>query len=328
MIDAILAGVMPDAILAGAMPEVILAGAMADAILAVVVGGGAVLQAGLLAEIVEMLSTRFMQYALLAGVCVGIAGPLLGSYLVHRELSLIGEALAHTAFAGVGLGFLVVALFGVSAARVDAVALSVALGVAVLAALGMQLLAVETDAYGDVPVAVMLTGGFALGILVINLDFVRLSGSIDDYLFGNIVLLDRNSALLMALLALVIVGVVLAAHKQLAYITFDREAASMARIDVRLYDTLLVVLTAGFVVAAMYIMGAILVAAMLVVPVAAATLLVTGFRRSMVVAVGIGQISVLVGISSSFIYGLQAGAMIVMVAIAFYFAAVTRSVLR
>jgi zinc transport system permease protein len=63
---------------------------------------------------VDMLGFPFMQRAYLAAVCIAIIGPLVGSFLVHREMAMIGDTLAHSAFAGVAAGLFVNAVFAVT----------------------------------------------------------------------------------------------------------------------------------------------------------------------------------------------------------------------
>lgn len=262
--------------------------------------------------LVEIVSTPFMQRAILVGLCIGVVGPLIGSFLVHREMALIGEALAHTAFAGVAIGI-------VAGTRTEwgGSPLFVALIVVILAALGLQYLATHTDAYGDVPLAILLTGGFALGIAVITWG-VAFTAQIGQYLYGSILAVSWTSVYLMFTLSMVVVAVVLVTHKQLLMITFDREVARASGINVALFDTLLIVLTAVVVVGAMQMLGAILVAAMLVVPVAAAMALTSGFYRSIWIAIVIGELMVLLGIGLSYLLDIATGATIVLVGIGLY----------
>jgi zinc transport system permease protein len=268
-------------------------------------------------DLVEMVGFRFMQRALLAGVCVGVVAPLVGSFLVHREMALIGDALAHTAFAGVAVGLFVGSAFAVPVSPELA-----ALVVAVLSALLIQAIAERTDAYGDVSMAIVLSGGFALGSVVISLNG-GISVGIRQYLFGSLATVTEGNVRLLVALTALVVAVVGATYRQLAYVTFDETAARVGGIDVRLYNRLLVVLTAVVVVGAMRIMGVILVAAMLVVPVAAATTVARSFRQSVALAVVAAQTSVLVGITVSYAHGTAAGGTIVLAAIAVYAAALT-----
>ncbi|THE66305.1 metal ABC transporter permease [Salinadaptatus halalkaliphilus] len=268
----------------------------------------------------EVACYRFMWNTITVGVFVGIVGPTIGVFLVHREMALIGETLAHTAFAGVAFGTLLFAASGW-----DARLLLVALAAAVVGAVGVQRLAQRTGAYGDVPIAIMLTGSFALGTLFIDVGGGFAFVDINSYLFGNISVTDEHSVTVMALLSLVVVGVVAATYNQLLFITFDERAARVASIPVSTYNTVLIVLTPLVVVGAMQILGVILVAAMLVVPVAAASLVADSFRETLYTSIVVGELAVLAGIATSWLFGLRPGATIVVIAIACYLVAVVRT---
>ncbi|TYL39700.1 metal ABC transporter permease [Natronococcus pandeyae] len=265
-----------------------------------------------------LVCSTFLQHGFTTGILVGLTAPLVGAYLVNRQMALIGEALAHTAFGGVAIG-----LFIGSTVEWANYPLLWALLAAAIAALGMQYLAVTTDSYADVPLAIVLTGSFALGVAVISYgDGIAFGREIESYLFGNILFVPFENVQLMVGLALVVLGMVALTHKQLLFITFDREAARLARINVWFYDTVLIVVTALVVVAAMQILGAILVAAMLVVPVAAAMQLTSSFNHGLVLSVIFGEVAVLGGILSSYWLDIATGAAIVLVAIAIYLLAV------
>jgi zinc transport system permease protein len=264
-------------------------------------------------DVAQMVSYEFMQRAFLAGICVGVIAPLVGSFLVHREMALIGEALAHTAFAGVAIG-----LFASTALALPVSPYLSALVVAVIAALVIELIADYTDAYGDVSMAIVLFGGFALGTAIITLTGGGIAVSIDAYLFGNLGTVTAGSVPVLVALSALVCGVVALTYKQLLYVTFDETAARVAGIDVTFYNRFMVVLTAVVVVSAMQIMGVILVAAMLVVPVAAASQVARSFKESLAVSIVAAELATVVGITLSYAYGVAAGAAIVLVAIAVY----------
>lgn len=264
----------------------------------------------------EMLSQPFMQRAFIAGVCIGVVTPLVGSFLVHRQMSLIGDTLAHTAFAGVAVG-----LFVNSALAFDVSPYLTALVVAVASAFLIQIISEYTDAYGDVSMAIVLSGGFALGTVIIGLTSGGIAVGVNQYLFGSLVTVQDENVRVMLVLTAVVLVVVGASYRKLLYITFDETAARAAKINVRWYNRLLVALTALVVVAAMQIMGVILVAAMLVVPVAATTEVAPSFRASVLLAVAVAEVSVVVGMTLSYAYGVAAGGAIVLSAIGIYCAA-------
>ena len=274
-----------------------------------------------------LVCSSLLQNGFTAGILIGIAAPLVGAYLVNRQMALVGDALAHSSFGGVAIGLFI----GATLPAVEILGLTVpldfpllwALIIGILSALGLQYLALTTDEYADIPLAVLLTGGFAVGVLIISYgDAIVFGREVEGFLFGDILFVPFQNVQLMVGLALLTLGVIALTHKQLVFITFDREAARLARIHVRFYDTLLMILTAMVVVAAMQILGAILVAGMLVIPVAAAMQLTGSFDRGLLLSVAFGQVAIFGGIFLSYLLNIATGAMIIIVAIGTYLGAV------
>ncbi|WP_254862699.1 metal ABC transporter permease [Halovivax gelatinilyticus] len=268
---------------------------------------------------------RFAFYwrSLATGVLIGIVAPLVGAFVVHRQMALIGETLAHTAFAGIAVGLVLAGLFEWWGAPL----MLVALVVGVLGAVGVQWLTDRTDTYGDVPIAIMLVGSFAVGTLLI--EWARGIGTvtidIEAYLFGNITIVPAGSARLMAVLSLGVLAVVAFTYKQLLFITFDEQAARVAQLDVGRYNTILIVMTAVVVVGSMQILGVILVAAMLVVPVAAASQIARSFREMVLLSICFGEVAIVAGFAFAFSADLPPGGSIVVAAIALYVLTVVRT---
>ena len=271
--------------------------------------------------------------ALAAGVLIGMIAPLIGAFLIHRQMALIGETLAHTAFAGVAAGVVLVALTGWTGGLLlidlggQGALLFVALVVSALGALGLQWLSSRSSSYGDVPIAIVLAGSFAVGTLLISWsrDFAPITVDVEGFLFGSLAIITTQGARLVAIMSLLVLGVILVYYKQFMFITFDEQAARVARLEVTRLNTLLVVMTAVVVVGAMQILGVILVAAMLVVPAAAASQVAGSFRETMVLSVIVGQAAALGGLLFSLIARLPPGGSIVIVAIGIYLLAVFAS---
>jgi zinc transport system permease protein len=265
----------------------------------------------------------FMHRAILVGLCVGVMAPLIGTFLVHRQLALIGDALAHTAFAGVAVGLFANGVFELGVSPYLS-----AVVVAAVAALLIEVISEVTDAYNDVSMAIVLSTGFALGTVLISLNAGGLAVGIDQYLFGTLSTVTPENAAIMLVLFAIIVATVAVTRNQLLYVTFDETAARVSGIPVDWYNRVMVVMTALVVVGAMQIMGVILVAAMLVVPVAGATQVARSFGESLLVAIVLAELAVLVGIGVAFYGGATAGGVIVLVAVAIYVLAVVFGKLR
>lgn len=261
---------------------------------------------------VRMIGFPFMQRAYLAAICIGIIGPLVGSFLVHREMAMIGDTLAHSAFAGVAAGLFVNAAFSLTVPP-----LLTALLVAAVAALLVQSLVDYAGAYRDTSLAIVLTGSFAAGSVLVTATDGGIAVGISAYLFGSLATVSRINAGVLVAMGLVVGLIVTVAYRPLVYVTFDEVGARAAGLNVTRYNQLIAVLTAVVVVGAMQIMGVILVAAMLVIPVAATTW-VGGFKRSIIAAVVAGQVATVLGVTLSYLYDVAAGGTIVLVAIALY----------
>jgi len=265
----------------------------------------------------EVLEYQFMHRAILVGLCIGVMAPLIGTFLVHRQLALIGDALAHTAFAGVAVGLFLNAVIdlGVSPYLTAVV-------VAMIAALCIELISEVTDAYNDVSMAIVLSTGFALGTTLISLNAGGLAVGIDQYLFGNLATVSAENAAILLVLFAIIVGTVALTRNQLLYVTFDETAAAVSGLSVNWYNRIMVVLTALVVVGAMQIMGVILVAAMLVVPVAGATQVSRSFTGSLLVSIVLAELAIVLGMGVAYYGEATAGGVIVLVAVAIYVGAV------
>lgn len=264
----------------------------------------------------------FMWRSITTGVLIGIVAPLVGTFLVHRQMALIGETLAHTAFAGVAVGLVFIGITGW-----DGSLLFVALLVSIVGALAVQWLTEQTNTFGDVPIAITLTGSFAVGTLLISWgrDVMPVSIDIEGYLFGSLAVVTASGSRMMAVLSIVVVILVVYTYKQLLFITFDEQAARVARLNVRGYNTLLVVMTAVVVVGAMQVLGVILVAGMLVIPVAAASQVAQSFRETLYLSILVGQCSILGGFTVAVTQGLPSGGSIILTAVCFYILAIVIS---
>ncbi len=257
----------------------------------------------------EVLQHAFMQRALLAGVIVAVVCPLIGVFLVLRRLALIADTLAHVALAGVALG-----LFA------GAPPLAGALIVAVAGGVGIEALRARGHLSGEAALAVFLSGGLAVAIVLISLArgfTVDLFG----YLFGSIATVQPADLRVMAGLGAATAAVVLVLYKDFFAVTLDEEAARTSGMPVGALNTLLTVLTALVVVLSMRVVGILLVSALLVVPALAAMRVATSFRGTVVAAVAFALAAVLLGLVAAFYLDLAAGGAIVLVALGLFGAA-------
>lgn len=255
----------------------------------------------------------FMQRALIAGLVVGVFAPLIGTFLVQKRMSLIGDGIGHVAFAGVGAG-LVAGIYPVWTALLLAVA----------GALGIEWLRARRKASGDLALALFFYSGIALGAVLASAKG-GLGTSVISFLFGQPLTVDAREVVVILLLGAAVVGLVIALRRVLFAVVTDEDWSSVVGLPVGAVNALLAVLTAVAVVAAMQIVGILLIAALMVLPVATGQLLGRSFKGTLRIAVGVGVGSVVMGLTSSRIWGLATGGAIVLTAaLVFLIVAVAR----
>jgi zinc transport system permease protein len=249
---------------------------------------------------------HFMQRALAAGLIVGAFAPLIGTFLVQKRMSLIGDGIGHVAFAGVGAGLLLgiwpvwtALLFGV------------------IGALGVDFLRSRGKASGDVALALFFYSGIALGVVLISLGG-GLNANILTYLFGQPLTVTASEIRVIAALGAAIAIAMWTVRRVMFAVVTDEDWSRVAGLPTGFMNSLLAVLTACAVVAAMRVVGILLVAALMVLPVASAQLLARSFRGTLLWSVGIGMGSVVVGLTASRIWNLAPSGVIVLAAALFF----------
>ena len=244
----------------------------------------------------------FMQRALVAGVVVGIFAPMIGTFVVQKRISLIGDGIGHLAFAGIGAG-LVAGVWPICGA----------LGVAVAGALGLEWLRARKAASGDLALALFFYSGIAAGVVLVSVGG-GLDATLLTYLFGQpLTVSDPEIAVITGLGALIVITMLVFRRVLFAVVT-DEEWSRVAGLPVGLVNGVLAALVAVSVVAAMRIVGILLIAAMMVLPVASGQLLARSFRATIRWSAAIGALSVVVGLAASRFWGLAPVGTIVLIA--------------
>lgn len=246
--------------------------------------------------------TGAMQRAFVACLAVGVFAPMIGTFLVQKRLSLIGDGVGHVAFAGVGAGLLL-GVWPVWTALVFAVG----------GAVGVELLRSRRKASGDLALALFFYSGIALGVV-----FASRAGKLDletlPYLFGDPFTVTGPGLLVTGAVGLVVVAGVLTLRRVLFAIVTDEDWARAAGLPVDGLNVALAAVTAAVIVAGMKVVGILLVAALMVLPVASAQLLARSFRGTLRLAVVIGAASAVVGLALGRMLSIAPGGAIVFVA--------------
>ncbi|MFD7086074.1 metal ABC transporter permease [Streptomyces sp. NPDC002181] len=252
----------------------------------------------------DLLHYAFMQRALLAAVLVGVTAPAIGTYLVQRRQAVMGDGIGHVAMTGVALGF----LFNASPVWMATL-------VAVIGAVGMELIRSRGKTSGDIALAMLFYGGLAGGVMIINLAPGGSTANLTSYLFGSITTVSAEDVTAVVILAAFVIAVTLGLRRQLFAVCQDEEFARVTGLPVRFLNLLIAVTAAVTVTVAMRIVGLLLVSAMMVIPVAAAQRVTRGFTATLSVAMVIGVLVSLSGTTLTYYIDAPSGGTIVLLAI-------------
>jgi zinc transport system permease protein len=263
-----------------------------------------------------MLELEFMRLALAAGAIVGLLAPAVGFFLVQRRQSLIGDGIGHVAFAGVAVGILL-----------DVSPVLTALVAAVLGGVAIELLRSRGVTAGDQALALVFYTGIALGVVLVS-SAGALNVDLFQYLFGSILTVSRTDLAVIAALGAVGLATVGLLYRALAGVVLDEEGARVAGVPIGPLNVAVATLAAVTVALSMQVVGILLVAALMVLPVSAAGRVAWSMGSTFVLALAIGLGSALAGITLSYYADLPPGGTIVLVAAAIFVGTMALGVLR
>ena len=256
--------------------------------------------------ILEPLRFDFFVRALVASSMVGLICAIVGTYVVLKGISFIGDGISHAAFPGIVAAFMLRGPYYLGAA-IAAVATALAIGF--VSRRGLLRM--------DTAIGVLFAGTFALGVFLFS-TIDRYVGDLTSFLFGNVLAIGASDLLGLAVLGAIVLGLVAAIWKELLYATFDPLGAAASGVRVALLEYVFLVIVALAIVVSLQAVGIILVVAMLVTPAATGQLLTVRFGRLMQVAVVIAITSAIAGLYLSYWLQAASGATIVLVETAIF----------
>lgn len=249
-----------------------------------------------------MLEFDFMRRTLLVGLMLSIAVPLIGIIMVNRKTSMVGDALSHTSLAGVGLGL----ILGFNPV-IGAVLICICAGFSI------EAIRARFPHYGDMATAVTMSAG--LGIAVILSDLAPGGNTFESYLFGSISSVTQTDVIATAAVFVLVLAASLIHYGSLLDLVIDTHLARLAGVNTRLVNGIFTLLAAITIALACKVVGALLVASLIVLPVATALIMARSYRQTFLTAVVLGVIYTMSGIIISYHFDIRPGGAIVVNAV-------------
>lgn len=254
----------------------------------------------------DIFTYTFMQRAFIAGIIVALMCPLIGTFIVIKRQSLLGDGLGHIAFAGV-TGASLLNLYSPLGAA----------GLTVLAAMGIEWVRRRQSQYVDMIMALFFYAGLALAVIFSSITNIP-STSLLNFLFGSILTVTDADIYSIILAALVVAVLMKYIYSRLLVTAFDEEVAKVGGVAVNRMNMIFAILTALVVVMGMSVVGILLISALMIIPVASAHLWHVGFAKTLWIAEAYAVGAVIAGLFGAFYFDIAPGGTIVMTAIALY----------
>ncbi|MEA3498528.1 MAG: metal ABC transporter permease [Campylobacterota bacterium] len=249
----------------------------------------------------DILNYEFIQNAIIAGVLVSFASGIIGSLIVVNRMVFLAGGIAHTSYGGIGMAvyfgfpiFLGASLFSVAAALL------------------MAYITLNQRERIDTFIGLIWAVGMAIGIILIDLT-PGYNVDLMSYLFGSILAVSSEDLYFMGCLLGLIVFVITFWYREILAVSYDSEYASLRGINVKLFYTIILVLSALTVVISIKVVGLILVIALLTIPIYIAEKLSGSLASMMFISGVLSSIFTLAGLYLSYSYDLTSGASIIMV---------------
>ena len=249
----------------------------------------------------EFFSYSFVQYGLAAGSLVAVVCALLGTFLVLKRLSLIGDGLSHVCLTGVALGLLM-----------QTSPLYMSVPIVLAASVGILQIMDKIKVYGDAAIGIVSAVGLALGILLTAIAG-GFNADLFGFLFGSILTVGRGEVFACALLLGALLLFFLYFYRDLMAACFDEAFARTRGVSVKHLYGVLIIFTSLAIVLSLKVVGIFLVSALIVLPPVTALLLARTFKQVLWIACAVSLVSVWSGVYLSFLFNIPSGATIILI---------------
>jgi len=251
-------------------------------------------------SVVEMFSYGFMVRALIVGVLISLSAALIGTPLVLRRNSMLGDGLSHVAFGA----FAVALVLGLAP-------LAVAIPVVILASFLVLRLGENAKIHGDSAIALMSASALAIGTFVASLAGTNVD--VNSYLFGSILSVSLSEVWLSLGLLVVVVGGYVVFHNKIFALTFDEKFARAIGVNAKLYNSVFAVLCSVLIVLGMRLMGALLISSLVIFPTLSARVMFKNFKSVTIAGAVLAVVNFVLGLVVSYLLATPTGATVVIV---------------
>lgn len=255
---------------------------------------------------------EIIQYALIAGIIVGVLAPLIGTVVVIRRLSFIADTLSHFSLAGVCLGVFLAKLTRGTALAAYISPLWLGIIFSVTGTFLIEKLRSFYKNYKELSMPIVLSLGVALSGIFIAASEGSASNLTNSLLFGSIYTVSRSDLIFILIFTVAVFTFIIIFYQKIILLCFDETYATLSGINIRAMQLTITIVLALFISIFMEIIGVLLISALMIIPVAASILIGDSFKNSTIISIIFSEVSILLGFIVSYDLQLPTGSVIVL----------------
>ena len=231
----------------------------------------------------EIFQYAFMQRAFVVGLLLAVIIPCVGVIVVFKRLSMIGDALSHMSLAGIA------------------------------AALGIEAIRKKIPKYAELSIAIIMSAG--IGLAGVLSGYVKNAANFNSFLFGSIVAISDFELVMVAVIGCVVMLAFIFLFKELFFIALDERSARLAGVPVKTINFIFTILTAVTVSIAARTVGALVVSALMVIPVTCAMQFGKSYKQTVVFSIIFALLFTGAGLFTAYYARLKPGGTIVLIGV-------------
>ena len=248
----------------------------------------------------SMFSYQFIVYALVVGISISICAALLGTSLVLKRNSMIGDGLSH-----VGFGACAIAM------ALNWAPLAFAIPVVVIASFLILKLSERSKIHGDSAIALIASASLAIGYIVIHVSGTNID--VENYLYGSILGITKGELILSVTLSIIVILTFILLYNKIFAITFDEAFMKSTGGKTEVYNIIISILCSVTVVLGMKLMGALLITSLIIFPTISARQICKTYKSVVIASVIISVLCFFIGMVMNYYIDLPIGSTIVVV---------------
>lgn len=250
-----------------------------------------------------MFSYDFMRRAFLIGFFISIVIPLIGTVVVNRRTSTIGDALSHTTLSGIFLGV----LLGFNP-------IIGGIFVSIFSAFSIEFLRSKFPKNGDMATAIIMS--FGIGLASILSDFIVGAQNFESFLFGSIVAISTSDIIMIITISILVIIAFIYTYYGLLSISIDKTSSRLSGVNVRMNDYIFTILLAITIAISARIVGILIISSLMILPVASAMLIGKNYKKTVFISIIFGMLYFFIGLSAAYYLELKPGGSIIMTSVA------------